>query len=110
MVATMSVPPSNPRQDPEATLRGDDTFSGTDLRRQVLSRAELLERLSRLVQACEGCEAVRVIEVTRLDRPDEAGCNWSSSLVLATGGVRPETYVLGYAHAVAAGRMSWNLE
>jgi len=48
--------------------------------------------------------------VTRLDRPDEAGCNWSSSLVLAPAGVEPEVYVLAYAQAIATARETWNLE
>jgi hypothetical protein len=53
---------------------------------------------------------VRVIEVTRLERPDETGCNWSSSLVLSTAGVEPEVYVLAYAQAVGTAREAWNLE
>ena len=107
----MRAPPPDPRDDdPESTVNGELFFSAGAARRQVLSRAELLARLSRLVQSCDGCHDVRVIEVTRLERPDEAGCNWSSSLVLATAGVRPEVYVLGYAHAIAAARETWNLE
>ena len=96
--------------DPEATFNGDVFFSAGDAHRQVISRPELLSRLSRLVQSCEGCAEVRVIEVTRLDRPDEAGCNWSSSLVLAPAGVEPEVYVLAYAQAIATARETWNLE
>ena len=107
----MGAPPLDPRDDdPEATFNGDVFFSAGDIRRQVVSRTELLARLSRLVQSCEGCEEVRVIEVTRLQRPDEAGCNWSSSLILAPAGVQPEVYVLAYAHAIATAREAWNLE
>ena len=110
----MSVP-LEPRDDPdatdpEATFNGDVFFDAADVTRQVVSRLELLTRLSRLMQSYEGCENVRVIDVTQLDRPDEAGCNWSSSLVLAPGGVEPELYVLAYAQAVATARESWNLE
>src|SRR5918911_3646948 len=106
----MGAPPLDPRDDPEATFNGDVFFGAGDIRRQVISRPELLARLSRLMQSCEGCEDVRVIEVTRLERPDEAGCNWSSSLVLAPAGVQPEVYVLAYAQAVATAREAWNLE
>ena len=105
----MSVP-LDPRDDPEATFNGDVFFDAADVQRQVVSRLELLARLSRLMQSYEGCEHVRVIDVTRLERPDEAGCNWASSLVLAPGGVEPELYVLAYAQAVATARESWNLE
>ena len=82
----MSVP-LDPRDDPEATFNGDVFFDAAEVTRQVISRLELLARLSRLMQSYEGCEHVRVIDVTRLERQDEAGCNWSSSIVLATGGV-----------------------
>ena len=107
----MGASPLDPRdKDPEATFNGDIFFSAGEVHRQVVSRTELLARLSRLVQSCEGCEHVRVIEVTRLDRPDEAGCNWSSSLVLAPAGVQPEVYVLAYAQVIATAREAWNLE
>ena len=107
----MGASPLDPHNDdPEATFNGDVFFSAGDVRRQVISRPELLSRLSRLMQSCEGCAQVRVIEVTRLDRPDEAGCNWSSSLVLAPAGVEPEVYVLAYAQAIATARETWNLE
>ena len=105
----MGASPLDHNDDPEATFNGDVFFSAGDVR-QVISRPELLSRLSRLMQSCEGCAQVRVIEVTRLDRPDEAGCNWSSSLVLAPAGVEPEVYVLAYAQAIATARETWNLE
>ena len=105
----MSVP-LDPHDDPEATFNGDVFFDAADVQRQVVPRLELLARLSRLMQSYEGCEHVRVIDVTPLDRPDEAGCNWASSLVLAPGGVEPDVYVLAYAQAVATARESWNLE
>jgi hypothetical protein len=105
----MSVP-LDPRDDPEATFNGDVFFDAAEVRRQFIPLSELLARLSRLMQACDGCESVRVIEVTRLERPDETGCNWSSSLVLSTAGVEPEVYVLAYAQAVGTAREAWNLE
>ena len=85
-------------------------FDAAEVTRQVISRLELLMTF-RLMQSYEGCEHVRVIDVTRLEREDEAGCNWSSSIVLATGGVEAEElYVLAYAQAVTTARESWNLE
>lgn len=99
----------DPAEDPEATSTGGFVFGEEEAERQLLSREELLERLSALVRSCEGCENVAVTGVTRLDKPDEAGCNWSASLVLDPAGVAPEVYVLAYASAVAAARASWNL-
>ena len=72
--------------------------------------AELLARLSAVIRSCEGCENVTVIEVTRLDTPDTAGCNWSSSVVLDPAGVAPEVYALAYASVVFMARSSLNLK
>jgi len=77
--------------------------------RPALAMDDLLVRLTRLMQSCEGCESVAVAELTRLDAPDPAGCNWSTSVVLAPAGVAPEVYTLAYASVVFMARSSWNL-
>lgn len=94
--------------DPESTTSGF-LFGNDQPARQVVSQEELHERLSALLRSCEGCENVLVTETTRLDRPDERGCNWSSSIVLDPAGVAPEVYALAYAAVIAAARASWNL-
>src|SRR5919197_1039010 len=102
-------PPRDPFDDGEATDAefpfGDD--SGGE--RQVLVREALLARITALIQSCEGCEKVAVIGITALERPDEAGCNWSSTLVLEPAGVAPEVYTLAYAGVICMARASWNL-
>ena len=105
--------PRDSAKDPEATA-GDGFLFGEDepgqAERQLVSRAELLARLSAVIRSCEGCENVTVIEVTRLDAPDTAGCNWSSSVVLDPAGVAPEVYALAYASVVFMARSSLNLK
>jgi len=100
-------------RDTEATV-SDGFLFGEDAAgeagRQAVSRAELLARLSAVIRSCEGCENVTVIEVTRLDAPDTAGCNWSSSVVLDPAGVAPEVYALAYASVVFMARSSLNLK
>jgi len=99
--------------DSEATVN-DDAFSfgddATQSERQALPYGELLARVTALMQSNEGCEGVTVVGVTRLDRPDEAGCNWSFTLVLDTAGVAAEVYGLAYAQVIGMARSSWNLE
>jgi hypothetical protein len=95
--------------DTDATTT-DFLFGGEGPQRQLVSEAQLHEYLSALIRGYEGCEGVSVIETTRLDRPDEGGCNWSSSLVLDPAGVAPETYALAYASVIAVARAGWNLE
>jgi len=98
--------------DPE-----DDTASdifpfdedGVQGERQVLSRAELIARVTSLIQSCEGCESVGVVDVDALDHPDNAGCNWSFTLVLDAAGVEPEVYGLAYAQVIGMARSAWNL-
>jgi len=77
--------PLDPIDDPEATT-SSFLFGSGGAQRQVVSEAQLREYLSALIRGCEGCENVSVTETTRLDRPDESGCNWSSSLVLDPAG------------------------
>ena len=99
--------------DSEATVNDDPfSFGGGDAEaeRQTLPYNELLARVTALMQSCEGCEGVGVIGVTSLDGPDEAGCNWSFTLVLDTAGVAPEVYGLAYAQVIGMARSSWNLE
>jgi hypothetical protein len=104
--------PLDPSHDPDTTtpeafLFGfDDEPSG----RQYVSQEELLARLSALMRSCEGCQDVAVTGTTRLDKPDETGCNWSSTLVLDPAGVAPEVYAAAYASVIGAARASWNLE
>ncbi|HYY60451.1 MAG TPA: hypothetical protein VE756_03585 [Burkholderiales bacterium] len=88
----------------------DDLLFGSDSRnaRQALTREALLARITALLQSCEGCEKVAAIGVT-LTAPDEAGCNWSSTLVLEPSGVAPEVYTLAYAGVIGMARASWNL-
>ena len=88
----------------------DDLLFGSDARdaRQLLAREALLARITALLQSCEGCEKVTAIGVT-LTAPDEAGCNWSSTLVLEPSGVAPEVYTLAYAGVIGMARASWNL-
>jgi hypothetical protein len=98
--------------DSEATVN-DAAFSfgedSTQPGRQVLSRGELLAHLTALMKSCEGCENVSVVGVTPLDRRDNAGCNWSLSLVLSTAGVAAEVYGLAYSQVIGMARSSWNL-
>jgi hypothetical protein len=96
--------------DPEET---DVNFVYGDAetpKRLALSRAELIARLTALIQTCEGCARVRVIDVMALARPDAAGCNWSTTLVLDPAGVAPEVYALAYAQVIVTAREGWNLK
>ena len=99
--------------DSEATIN-DDAFSfgedSTQPGRQVLSRGELLARVTALMQSCERCENVTVVGVTPLDGRDNAGCNWSFTLVLNTAGVPAEVYSLAYAQVIGMARSNWNLK
>ena len=99
--------------DSEATVN-DDAFSfGEDAARsdrQTLPYGELLARVTALMQSCEGCENVTVVGVTALDGPDEAGCNWSLTVVLDTAGVAAEVYGLAYAQVIGMARSGWNLQ
>lgn len=103
----------HPMDDSESTVN-EDLFSfgddATQAERQALSYSELLARVTALMQSCEGCEQVNVIGVTALDRPDEAGCNWSLALVLDTAGVAAEVYGFAYAQVIGMARSSWNLQ
>ena len=105
--------PQNPLNDPEETAGGDFVFgeeqTGDDGRKHF-TREDLMKSLGAMIQTCPGCEKVKVIDVTRLDPPDTAGCNWSTSLVLDPGGTPPEVYVIGYATIVFMARSSWNLK
>jgi len=91
------------KDDDDSTVNRDifGDFGG-DVKRQTLSRDELMDRLTKMIQACEGCEKVRVIDVTRLDWPDKDGHNWSHAVVLDPAGVPPEVYVLAYGEAIGA--------
>ena len=99
--------------DAEDTIN-DEVFSfdlgGAQPKRQVMAYAELLTCVTALMQSCEGCEKVSVVGVTRLDGPDNAGCNWSFTLVLDTAGVAAEVYGFAYAQVIAMARSSWNLQ
>ena len=99
--------------DSEATVNDFAfSFGGDDAQaeRQALPYADLLACVTALMQSCEGCEKVSVVGVTALDRPDEAGCNWSLTLVLDTAGVAPEVYGLAYAQVIGMARSSWSLQ
>jgi phosphoglycerate dehydrogenase-like enzyme len=104
--------PRTATPDPEDTLGGEDFIFGEEAKpeSQALGRADLLARLTALMQSCEGCDNVRVVDVTRLDKPEAGGCNWSTTLVLAPGGVAPEVYALAYAQVIVAARKGWNLQ
>lgn len=98
--------------DSEATVNDDPFSFGGDAaqaERQALPYGELLARVTALMQSCEGCESVSVVGVMSLDGPDEAGCNWSLTLVLDTAGVAAEVYGLAYAQVIGMARSSWNL-
>ena len=101
------------RMDDAEDTVSDQIFSfevdGPKAERQVLAYTELLACLSALMQSCEGCDKVSVVDVTRLDRPDTAGCNWSYTLVLDTGGVPAEVYGFAYGQVIGMARKSWNL-
>src|SRR5688572_32967583 len=92
----------------------DDLFAidgeATRPHRQVMAYDQLLARVTALMQSCEGCEKVSVVGVTALDGPDEAGCNWSLTLVLDTAGVAADVYGFAYAQVIGMARSSWNLE
>lgn len=114
----MGAPDRNPpahdpdATDPEATVgegEGLEIYAG-QLQRQRVADSELLRLLTDQIRLYEGCEDVRVIEVTRLPAPDEAGCNWSSSIVLDAAGVPPTVYSVAYAAVIAQARAMWNLE
>src|SRR5262249_45456567 len=104
--------PRTSAPDPEDTLGGEDFIFAEEAKpeTQALERADLLARLTALMQSCDGCDHVRVVGVTRLDKPEEHGCNWSTSLVLEPGGVAPEVYALAYAQVIVAARKGWNLQ
>ena len=53
---------------------------------------------------------MRVIDVMPLQRPDAAGCNWSTTLVLHPAGVAAEVYALAYAQVIVPAREAWNLQ
>jgi len=98
--------------DDDATVNREifGDIGGEEVKRQTLSREELMDRLTKMIQACEGCEKVRVISVTRLDFPDKDGRNWSRSLVLDPAGVPPEVYSLGYGAVIGTAHETWNLK
>jgi hypothetical protein len=98
--------------DPEETANGGFLFGiAAQGERQLLSEAQLCERLTALMRSCEGCENVTVLEVYRLDLPDTRdGCNWSLALMLDPAGVAPEVYSLAYGSIIATARERWNLE
>jgi hypothetical protein len=98
--------------DPEATANGEPVFAGLAAAgRQLVSAAELCERLTALIRSCDGCENVSVIQVDKLDIVDRKdGCNWSLALVLDPAGVEPEVYALGYGAIIHLARASWNLK
>ena len=99
--------------DSEATVNDDASSFGEDSTqpgRQALPYGELLARVTALMQSCEGCENVAVVGVTPLDGRDNAGCNWSFTLVLNTAGVPVEVYSLAYAQVIGMARSSWNLQ
>lgn len=101
-----------PGQNPDETLQGfsiseDTTQPGG---RMPLPAVELMEQLTSQFRMFEGCEKVTVLKVSRLDTPDRDGCNWSSSLVLDTGGAPPEVYAMPYADIITSARSTWNLK
>jgi len=106
----MGAPQS--KDDDDATVNREifGDLGGEDVKRQTLSRDELMDRLTKMIQACEGCEKVRVIGVTRLDFPDKDGRNWSRSLVLDAAGVAPEIYSLAYGAVIGTAHETWNLK
>jgi len=81
-----------------------------EVKRQTLSREELLDRLTKMIQACDGCEKVRVVGITRLDFPDKDGRNWSRSIVMDPAGVAPEVYSLAYGAVIGTAHDTWNLK
>ncbi len=103
----------NSRDDDDATVNRaifGDLGGGDEVKRQTLTREELMDRLSKMIQAFEGCENVRVIGVTRLDFPDKDGRNWSRSIVLDPAGVPPEVYSLAYGAVIGEAHETWNLK
>lgn len=85
---------------------GDDAAG----ERRLLGREALIAHITALLQSWEGCDKVAVIGITALDAPDEAGCNWSSTLLLDPAGVAAEVYTLGYAGIIGLARGRWNLQ
>ena len=106
----MGVPQSMDDDDSTVNREIFGDIGGDEVKRQSLSREDLMERLTKMIQACEGCEKVRVISVTRLDFPDKDGRNWSRSLVLDPAGVAPEVYSLGYGAIIGTAHETWNLK
>ena len=106
----MGVPQSMDDDDSTVNREIFGDLGGDEVKRQSLSREDLMERLTKMIQACEGCEKVRVISVTRLDFPDKDGRNWSRSLVLDPAGVAPEVYSLGYGAIIGTAHETWNLK
>jgi len=95
----------------EKTFNGDLAFGNSFAgERRLLPREALIAHITTLLQSCEGCEKVAVIGITALDAPDEAGCNWSSTLVLDPAGVAAEVYTLAYAGIIGMARERWNLQ
>src|SRR2546423_10041008 len=97
------------KDDDDSTVNREifGDLGGEDVKRQTLSRDELMDRLTKMIQACEGCEKVRVIGVTRLDFPDKDGRNWSSSLVLDAAGVAPGICTITYSASIVPAHHSW---
>lgn len=96
-------------QDPESTVNGL-IFGGEEPARHALPLDELMQALTEQLRSFEGCERVRVVGIARLDAPDEAGCNWSASLVLDPAGVAAPVYALAYAGMIGMARQTWNLK
>jgi len=106
----MAAPQSMDDDDSTVNRAIFGDIGGEDVKRQTLSREELMERLTKMIQACEGCEKVRVVGITRLDFPDKDGRNWSRSIMLDPAGVAPEVYSLAYGAVIGTANDTWNLK
>jgi hypothetical protein len=105
--------PDNPLSPIDTTLSaswGTDSGGPAEDGVVLVDEADLVRWLSAQFQTFPGCASVSVERVVRLDKPDTQGCNWSRTLVLNTGGARPETYAPAYAAIVHIGRSAFNLK
>ena len=78
--------------------------------RQVITPRELAAWMTEQIRQYEGCEEVEVGEPMELREPDEAGCNWSDSMVLRATGVPKELLNPAFGRVLAEARKRFNVE
>ncbi len=77
--------------------------------RKVVTKEELQAWLTAEIRKYEGCEDCKFGGVMPLSEPDEAGCNWSDSVVLRATGVPPEIYKPALTKVMFEARSKFNI-